>query len=204
MLQSAKLGNKNFPQPILLILPCRVHYSLHGGVNVWLGPFSVLSDRILFRVLWDRVLFRVLSDRVSYMALIDKVPFRVVSNRFLYRVFIDWVLFRVLLSVLIDSILFRVLTVLVFWYAVYISCIENMRDFAMRCFVLSSGNLMQLPEIWASFWKEKKGFILDFWLDSEYTYAESLYSEVFIQRYSERFFEISRKVSLMEHFSKNL
>ena len=110
ILQSAKLENKNFPQPILLILPCRVHYSLHGGVNVWLGPFSALSDRILFRVLWDRVLFRVLSDRVSYRALIDRVPFRVVSNRFLYRVFIDWVLFRVFLSVLIDSILFRVLS----------------------------------------------------------------------------------------------
>ena len=172
ILQSAKLENKNFPQPILLILPCRVHYSLHGGVNVWLGPFSALSDRILFRVLWDRVLFRVLSDRVSYRALIDRVPFRVVSNRFLYRVFIDWVLFRVFLSVLIDSILFRVLSPRFLVCRVH-SCIENMRDFAMRCFVLSLGNLMQLPEIWASFWKEKKDFILDFWLDSEYTYAES-------------------------------
>ena len=32
---------------------------------------------------------------------------------------------------------------------------------------------MQLPEIWANILKEKKGFILDFCLGSEYTYAES-------------------------------
>ena len=69
---------------------------------------------------------------------------------------------------------------------------------------------MQLPEIWASSWKKKKGNILDFWLGSDYTYAESsifrsIYPEVFGMRtFLKGFPRISRKVSLTEYFSKKL
>ena len=69
---------------------------------------------------------------------------------------------------------------------------------------------MQLPEIWASFWKEEKGFILDFWLGSQYPYAESfmfgsIHPDVTPKdSFSESFFKISRKVSLTKYFSKKL
>ena len=69
---------------------------------------------------------------------------------------------------------------------------------------------MQLLEIWASFWKEEKRFILNFWLSSEYTYAESFTfrsihpDDITKYNFSERFFKISRKVSLREYFSKKL
>ena len=92
---------RDFPQPMLIILSYRLHYSLHGGANVWLGLFRVLSDRVLLRVLRDRVLFRVLNDRVLFRALSDRVLFRLLSNR---------VLFRVLLRVLSDSVLFQILS----------------------------------------------------------------------------------------------
>ena len=69
---------------------------------------------------------------------------------------------------------------------------------------------MQLPEICASFWNKEKGFILDFWLGSEYPYAESFIfrsihpDDIPKDSFSERFFKISRKVSLTEYFSKKL
>ena len=67
---------------------------------------------------------------------------------------------------------------------------------------------MQLPEIWASSWKKKKGNILDFWLGSDYLYAKSfifrsIYPEVFGMRaFLKDFPRISRKVSLRVLFKE--
>ena len=203
---------------MLPILSYRFHYSLHAGVNVWLGPFRVLSDRVLFRVLRDRVLFRVL-----YRASSDRVFFRVLSNRVLFRVLSDRVLFRILLRVPSDSVLCNVLSprflicrvtsvASITWGVLQWFSVLNI-SIATDVLILSLRNLIQLSEIWASFWKEKKGFILDFWLGSECLY---LWRIIYIQKYSprsdgipkdsfsERFFKISRKVSLMEYFSKKL
>ena len=73
---------------------------------------------------------------------------------------------------------------------------------------ISIGKEMQLPENWASSWKEEKSNILDFWLRSDYTYADSLifrsiHPEVFWKiAYLKSFPRISGKVSLTEYFSK--
>ena len=166
------------------ILPYRFHYSLHGGVSVWLGSFRVLSDRVLFRILSKRVLFRVLGDRVLF-----KVLFRVLSSRFL-----------VCCVPSVASTTWGVLP----WFSVLNISI------ATDVLILYLGNLSQLSEIWATFWKEKKGFILDFWLGSEYTNAESfifrsIHPEVFQKiAFLKGFSKISRKASLIEHFSKKL
>ena len=145
------------------ILPYRFHYSLHGGVSVWLGSFRVLSDRVLFRILSKTVLFRVLGDRVLF-----KVLFRVLSSRF------------------------------------QVCCVPSVASTTWGVLQI------QLSEIWATFWKEKKGFILDFWLGSEYTNAESfifrsIHPEVFQKiAFLKGFSKIYRKASLIEHFPKKL
>ena len=215
-------------EPILPILPYRIYYSIHGGVNVWLSLFRVLSGSVLFRILRDRVLFRVLyrgpRDRVLFRVLSNRVLFRVLSNMVLFRVLVgvlsNRILFWVPLRIFNDSILFRALSprflvcrvpsvASTTWGVLQWFSVLNI-SIATDVLILSLGNLMQLREIWASFWKEKKGFILDFWLGSEYAYAES-----FIFRsihpdgipkdsFSERFFKIYRKVSLTEYFPKKV
>ena len=173
-----------FPQPMLPILTYCFHYSLHGGVNVWLGPFRVLGDRVLFRVLSRSVLFRVLIRVLS-----DSVLFRVFSSRFLVC--------------RVPSVASTTWVVLQWFSILNISISTDVLIFSL-------GNLMQLPEIWASFWKEKKILHLrcltGFWLH--------LCRVIYIQKYSsrgipkdsfsQRFIKISRKVSLTEYFSKKL
>ena len=98
-------------------------------------------------------------------------------------------------------------SVIVFDIPCAISFINNLKGFAIIfCFkisiatdalILSLQYLMQLPEIWTSFWKEKKSFILDFCLGSEYTYAES-----FISRRIHA--EVFRKIAFLKGFSKFL
>ena len=178
---------------MLLILPYHLHYSLHADASVGLGPFRVLSDRVLFRVLSNRVLFRVLNDRVLFRGLL-----RVLSDSILCRVLTPRFLVCRLPSV--ASTTWEVLQ----WFSLLNISI------ATDVLILSLGNLMQLPEIWPSFWKEEKDFILDFWLGSEYPYAESfIFRRIHADGipkdcFSERFFKISRKASLTEYFSKTL
>ena len=135
------------------ILPYRFHYSLHGGVSVWLGSFRVLSDRVLFRILSKRVLFRVLGDRVLF-----KVLFRVLSSRFL-----------VCCVPSVASTTWGVLQ----WFSVLNISIAT--DVLIR----------------------KKGFILEFWLGSEHTSAES-----FIFRSIHP--EVFRKIAFLKGFLKFL
>ena len=165
---------------MLPIVPYRFHYSLHGVVSFWLGPFRVLSERVLFMALSDRVIFRVLSSRV---------PFRV-----LLRILADSVLFRVLsprfLVCRVPSVASTTLGVLQ-WFSVFNISI------ATDVLILSLENLMQLREVWAIFWKQEKGFILDFWLGSEYTYAVSF---IFRSIHPELF----RKIAFLKGFSRFL
>ena len=110
--------------------------------------------------------------------------------------------FRVLLeSLVIGSSLGS--SVLVFWYAVCHQLHQQLEGFCnvlnilivTDLLILSLGNIMQLPEIWASFWN--LGFILDFWLGSEYTYVES-----FIFRSIHP--EVFQKIVFLNGFSKFL
>ena len=210
----------DFPQPILPILPYHFHYSLHGGVNVWLGPFRVLSDWVLR----DRVLFRVLSDRVIFRALSDRILFRVLSSRVLFRVLFRVlsdrvllrVLFRFLLRVLSDSVLIRVLSPRFMLCA--ISCINNLRGFAMifcfkhfnsnRCFDSFLGKFNAINGNLGKFLKREKRlyprFLTGFWIH--------LCRDIYVQKYSstgipkdgfsKRFFKVATKVSLTGYFSK--
>ena len=140
-----QIQKRDFPKPILPVLPYRFHYSLHASVNVWLRPLRVLSDRVRFRVLYrapsDRVLFKVLLTVLS-----DSILYRFLSPRFL--------LCRV------PSVTSTTWGVLQWFSVLNISVATDVLILPLWC-------LMQLPDIWASFWKEKKSFILDFRLGSE-------------------------------------
>ena len=111
--------------------------------------------------------------------------FRMLSNRVLFRVLSD----RVLFKVLSHSVLFRVLNLR------FLPSVAS--AIATDVLVLSLGifSLIQLTKIWASFWEEKKSFILEFWLGSEYTYAES---SIFRSIHPEVFW----KIAFLEGFSK--
>ena len=89
-------------------------------------PPNLRSFKVIFRVL-----FRVLSDRVLLRVLSDSISFRVLRPLFLVCRLpsVAWTTWGVLqwLSSL------NILT-------------------ATDVLILSLGNLMQLPEIWASFW----------------------------------------------------
>ena len=118
-------------------------------------PSFRIIFRFLFSVLSDRVLFRVLSPRF----LVCRVPLVALTTGGV----LQW---------------FSVLNILI----------------GTDVLILSMGNSMQLLEIWANFWN--MGFILDFWLGSEYACAESF---IYIQKYSSRG---SPNDSFSEKFSK--
>ena len=178
LLQSAKLENETFPNPYYLYFPI--------ASTIAYMVVSMRDDRVLFRVLSDKVLFRVL---LRLRVLSDGILFRVLSPSFL--------------ACRMPSVASTTWGILQWCSVINIST-------ATDVLILSLVNLMQSPEIWASFWKEEKGFILHFWLGSQYPYAESfIFRSIHADgipknRFSERFFKISSKVSLTEYFSKKL
>ena len=199
-------------QPLLPIRPCCFHYSLPGGVNVWLDPFRVLNDRVLFRIFRGRVLFRALSDRALYRPSVigSSLGYSVIGFLFcvLFKILSNGVLFKVILRVLSEA------SHLMFSFSgmsCVIRCINNFR--ALHRFSvlnISIGKEIQLSEIWVSSWKNKKGSNLDFWLGSDFTYAESsifrsihpkLFEMIVVLK---GFPRVSRKFFLRECFSKKL
>ena len=159
--------------PILSFL---FHYSLHGGFNAWLGLFKVLSDRFLFSVLRDRFLFRVAGDRVL---------FRVLSSRVIFRASVgssSWSL------------------VLVLWHVVCHQLHQQLEGFTMIfCFKHFNSNRFfdNFVGKFDAIKFLKKGFILHFWLGSEYTYAESFIFRSIHPR-------VLRKIAFLKDFSKFL
>ena len=146
--------NETFPNPYYLYFPITSTIAYMVVSMFWLGPFRVLSDSVLR----DRVLFRVLSDRILF-----RVLFRVLSDRVLFRVLSDSALIRfsVLVLCCVPSVISTTWGVLQWFSVLNISI-------ATDVLILSLGNLMQLTEIWASFWNEKKRlyprFLTGFWI----------------------------------------
>ena len=177
-LQSAKLENETFSNPYYLYFPIAstIAYIVVSIFDWVLLGSSVIGFFLGYSEIGFFLGYSVIGSSIK--ALSERVLFRV-----LFRVFSDWVFFIVLLRVLSVSILSRVLSrpFLVFgvpsvasttWGVLQWFSILNI-SVATDVLILSLGNLMQLPEIWASFWNKQKGFILHFWLGSEYPYPES-------------------------------
>ena len=150
----------------------------------------------------DRVLFIVLSDWVLY-----RVFLRVLTDRSLFRVLDDMVILTVL-----DPWVFCRSSVLVFQYAVCYQLHQHICiGFALIfCFTHFRGNryfysfLGKFNAITGNLDKlltKEKSFILDFWLGSKYTCAESsvfrsIYPELYQKiDFLKGFSKISRKVS---------
>ena len=189
-------------EPILPILPYRIYYSIHGGVNVWLSLFRVLSGSVLFRILRDRVLFRVLyrgpRDRVLFRVLSNRVLFRVLSNMVLFRVLVgvlsNRILFWVPLRIFNDSILFRALSPRFLVCRVPSVASTTWEGFAMvfcfkhfnnnRCFDSFLGKLNAITGNLGKFLKREKRlhfrFLTGFWI--------RLCRVIYIQKYSPRWY----------------